>query len=73
MEQNKESNGLLVKLAMISEAVQEVHSGKGTIIYELERDEFNHIKNDLNIKDEGTSFKLDISGTEIIYMLNEGE
>lgn len=73
MEQNKESNGLLVKLAMISEAVQEVHSGKGTIIYELDRDEFNYIKNDLNIKDEGTSFKLDISGTEIIYMLNEGE
>jgi len=73
MEQNKESNGLSVKLAMISEAVQEVHSGKGTIIYELERDEFNYIKNDLNIKDEGTSFKLDISGTEIIYMLNEGE
>lgn len=73
MEQNKESNGLLVKLAMISEAVQEVHSGKGTIIYELERDEFNYVKNDLNIKDEGTSFKLDISGTEIIYMLNEDE
>lgn len=71
MEENKESNGLLIKLAMISEAVQEVHNGKGTIIYELERDEFIYIKNELNIKDDTKSFKLDISGTEIIYMLNE--
>ena len=70
MEQNKENNRILVQLAMIVDATQQVHRGKSTIIFEVDKTEFEETKKNLFINaQEEDKFKIDISGTEVIYLL----
>lgn len=73
MEQNNESNGTLTKLALICDGLQNIHKAKGTIVFEVDEEEFNQLKEELKINKEDKSFKLDISGTEVIYILNLDE
>lgn len=73
MEPNNEGNGILTKLALICDALQNIHKAKGTIVFEVEEDEFIQLKNELKINKDDKSFKLDISGTEVIYILNSDE
>lgn len=70
METNKENNRILVQLAMIVDATQQIHRGKSTLIFEVDKTEFEEIKKELQINpEENEKFKIDISGTEVIYLL----
>lgn len=72
MEENKKDNRILVQLAMIVDATQQVHRGKSTLIFEVDKTEFEEIKKDLQINPEqNEKFKIDISGTEVIYFLTK--
>lgn len=61
------------KLAQIADEVEKLFpNGRGVIVYELKKPDFYSIKKEFNISDKGEQqFKLDISGTEIIFILDE--
>lgn len=72
MEKNQTNNRILVELAMIVDATQQVHRGKSTIIFEVDKTEFEETKKNLQISaQEEDKFKIDISGTEVIYLLTK--
>lgn len=73
MEENKNNTlGTIEKLALIAESVQEMFRGKGTIIFELEKEEYNGIISHFREIDRGhKQFSIDISGTEFHFILNE--
>lgn len=73
MEQVEKSfDGYLEKLALISEAIDELYYGKKTLVFELKRPEFVKMRNILTGAEENKdSFKIDISGIEFIYLLDE--
>jgi hypothetical protein len=73
MEENKESfDGYLEKLALIADAVDELYSGKKGVVFQLDREEFIKMRSLLKGADEDREqFKIDISGVEFIYLLNE--
>lgn len=73
MAKNKESfDGYLEKLALIADAVDVLYDGRKTIIFELKRDEFVKMRNILKGANENQEqFKIDISGIEFIYLLDE--
>jgi hypothetical protein len=62
----------LEKLALISEGIDVLHEGKKAIVFELNRDEFIKLRDSLKtVGEDKTEFKIDISGIEFIYLLNE--
>lgn len=73
MGEIKESfDGYLEKLAIIADAVDDLYIGKKTLVFELDREEFVKMRNILKTSDEDKDkFKIDISGIEFIYLLNE--
>jgi hypothetical protein len=72
MEENFKNDGTLVRLAMIVDAAQEVHRGTATIIFEVDKTEFEETKKNLQVNSkQDDKFKIDISGTEIIYLLRK--
>lgn len=73
MEENTESvGGYLEKLALISEGIDVIHSGKKALIFELKKDEFIKVRDLLKtVPEDKTEFKIDISGVEFIYLLSE--
>ena len=75
MEENKNNTlGTIEKLALIAESVQTLFSGKGTIIFELPKGEYNSVINHFREVDRHhKQFSIDISGTEFIFILDEKE
>jgi hypothetical protein len=73
MAENKDSNPRqLEKLALIAESVQNMFSGKGTIIFELPIGEYNSVINHFReIDRQHKQFTIDISGTEFHFILME--
>lgn len=72
METNSKNSGLLTQLAMIVDAAQKTHRARPTIIFEVDKTEFEEIKKVLQINPEvEDKFKIEISGTEIIYILRK--
>jgi hypothetical protein len=74
MEENNESTEFLGKMAMISEACQEVFKGKTSIAVELNDDEFINVFLKFNpdfTKDNKEQFSVDISGTEFFFILDK--
>lgn len=73
MAEDKESNEFLSKLAMIADASQSLFKGKVTIILELPLEEFETALSTFNTgKDaEAEQFKVDISGTDFIFILDK--
>lgn len=66
--------GELEKLALIAESVQSIYRGKGTIIFELKKEEYtNVISHFREIDRHHKQFSIDISGTEFHFILDEGE
>lgn len=60
------------KLAEISDEMQKLFpNGRGVVVFELKLPDFLNIKKDFNIEGEIKQFKIDISGTEIIFILDE--
>jgi hypothetical protein len=73
MAENKDNDFRdLEKLALIATSVQSVFKGKGTIIFELEQEEYSKIiSNFREIDRHHKQFSIDISGTEFHFILNE--
>jgi len=66
--------GSLEKLALIAESIQTIFKGKGTIIFELEKEEYkNVISHFREIDRHHKQFSIDISGTEFHFILTEPE
>lgn len=75
MEKNQTDNiGILEKLALIAESVQSLYEGKGTVIFELKRDEYKPmISHFREIDRHHKQFSIEISGTEFHFVLDEPE
>jgi len=73
MAENKDNTfGEIEKLALIAESVQTLFSGKGTIIFELPKGEYNSVISHFREVDRHhTQFSIDISGTEFHFVLTE--
>ncbi len=73
MEKNTNNDlGTLEKLAIIAESVQTLFRGKGTIIFELDKDEYKPVISHFReIDRHHNQFSIDISGTEFHFILNE--
>ena len=72
MEENsKSTDGILEKLAMITDATQQIFPfGKSLIIFELDEKDFKRVQDhfrkiDINHK----KFVVDISGVEVVFIL----
>jgi hypothetical protein len=73
MEENQDSSiRIIEKLALIAESVQTLFSGKGTIIFELPKGEYNSVINHFREVDrQHKQFTIDISGTDFHFILDE--
>jgi hypothetical protein len=70
-ENQKSFNQHLSDLAEIADKVEALYKGKATIVFELNKPEFDALKYLLEPNAvESDRFKLDISGTEFIYLLD---
>jgi hypothetical protein len=72
MEENQESVvGVMEKLAMITDATQSLFpNGKTALVFELPETDFKEVqKNFREIDREYRKFKVDISGVEVIFIL----
>jgi hypothetical protein len=71
-ENQNNTLGTIEKLALIAESVQDLFSGKGTIIFELPKGEYKSVINHFReIDRHHKQFSMDISGTEFHFMLME--
>ena len=61
------------KLAEITDQIEKLFpKGKGVLVYELNREDFFKTKTEFNIIETiDKQFKIDISGVEIIFILDE--
>ena len=75
MDENKSDNlGEIEKLALIADSVQEMFSGKATIVFELPKGEYSTVISHFReIDRKHKQFSIEISGTEFHFILNEGE
>lgn len=75
MGENKiDDLGKLEKLALIADSVQDLFSGKGTIIFELPKGEYSDVISHFREVDrKHKQFSIEISGTEFHFILNEDE
>ena len=74
MGKNQESLGDLEKLALIADSVQNLFTGKGTIFFELPKDEYKRVISHFREIDRNhKEFSIDISGTEFHFVMNEDE
>lgn len=74
MEKNNEGiNGLIEKLAILSDEVGKVFpNGKSVVVYSLNNEDFNFVKLQVgNFDTKTTQFKIDISGIEFIFLKDE--
>jgi hypothetical protein len=72
MAENKNGfEDVLTNLALVTEGVQSLFpQSKSVLIYELKDIDFNRIRSNFkNIKYDENQIKLDISGTEIVFIL----
>jgi hypothetical protein len=70
MEENQENIGVLEKLDLIADASQNLFTGRATVIFELPNVEFRKMQSELKKELSGEKFKIDISGTEFIFLMN---
>jgi len=73
MEENKENAEFLNKLALITVAAQDMFRGKMSIVFELKETEFRYASSvfEKDYKPENRQFKVEISGTDFIFLLDE--
>jgi hypothetical protein len=72
MEENQESVvGVMEKLAMITDATQSLFpNGKTALVFELPETDFKEVQKNFREIDRGyKKFKVDISGVEVIFIL----
>jgi hypothetical protein len=72
-ESQKSIDGIIEKLAIVSDAVDDLFpSGRKAVVFELKEDDFKKVQNNFREIDRThKQFKIDISGTEFIFLLDE--
>jgi hypothetical protein len=74
MAEDKKEFGVLSDLAEIADRVSEIYRGKATIVFELDKEEYQSTLNMFREIDRNNEkFKIDISNVEFIYILNKLE
>jgi hypothetical protein len=74
MDENKKDFGVLTDLASVADIIQKHYRGQGTVIFELDRFDYDKaIRSFEQVDLRSNKFKIDISGTEFIYILKEDE
>lgn len=65
--------GIIEKLALLSDAVDELFpDGRKVIVFELKTEEFKQVQQNFRQVDQThKQFKIDISGIEFIFLLDE--
>lgn len=74
MAKNQEgNNGLIEKLAFISDDISKVFpKSKSVVVYSMTDEDFNYVKAQVgNFDRTTTQFKIDISGIEFIFLRDE--
>jgi hypothetical protein len=69
-ETQKSIDGIIEKFAMITDAIDTIFpEGKMSIIFELKENDFKRVQDNFKDVDKRHSqFKIDISGTEFIFL-----
>ncbi len=72
-ENQKSIDGIIEKLALIADATDSLFPvGRKAVVFELQLDEFKKVQNNFRDIDRlNKSFKIDISGVEFIFLLDE--
>lgn len=79
MATNKEGiNGIIQKMALVSDGLTDIlPDAKVVVVYSVNDKDFNFIKTQVNDFSNQDQFKIDISGTEFIFLketlLNKSE
>lgn len=72
MGEDKKSNRFLTRLAEIADLTQKTFKGKTTVVFELETDEYQSALDQIeNVNWMSKEFKIDISGTDFIFLLQK--
>ena len=69
-ENNKSIDGIVEKLALIVEATETLFpDGKMAVVFQLNNEDFKRVQDNFREIDRGhNQFKIDISGTEFIFL-----
>jgi len=72
-ENQKSIDGIIEKLAIIAEASDELFpDGRKAMVFELKLKDFKKVQNNFRQVDQShKQFKIDISGIEFIFLLDE--
>lgn len=72
-ENQKSIDGIIEKLAIIAEASDELFpDGRKAMVFELKIKDFKRVQNNFRQVDQShKQFKIDISGIEFIFLLDE--
>lgn len=74
MGENQTSiDGIIEKLALLSDAAESLFpNGKMVVVFELKENDFKKVQDNFRQVDKtNKQFKIDISGTEFIFLLDE--
>ena len=72
MEENNQELRPIEKLAKVADILQDMYKGRGVVVFELDRYDFDQAVRSFDRVDlRSDKFKIDISGTEFVYMLRE--
>ena len=72
-EDQKSIDGIIEKLALISDASSQLFpEGRIAMVFELKEEDFKRVQNNFREVDRNhKQFKIDISGIEFIFLLDE--
>jgi hypothetical protein len=74
MDEDKKNSGTLNSLAEVADTLQSLYRGQITVILELDRFDYDKAIRGFDQVDlRNDKFKIDISGTEFIYILKSEE
>ena len=72
MAEDKKGGRFLTRLAEIADLTQKTFKGKTTVVFELESNEYQSAMDQVeNINWMSEEFKIDISGTDFIFLLQK--
>lgn len=73
MAKNQEGvNGLIYNLANVADELVKIYpNGKSVVVFSLSNDDFKSAKMQVNDFSNTEQFKIDISGTEFIFLMDE--
>jgi hypothetical protein len=73
MDENKNSIGIIEKLALLADAMEQIFpEGKPLAVFQLNQDEYKSIQSHFRTIDHHhKQFKIDMSGVEMVFILDE--